>query len=173
MTNFELGLGYGASYHSEEGYWHGPRASAALRFGEALTLSLSAQTALPARHDLGELELRIQALLLTLGVGFRRAFGPGAAFEARLGPGLDVVDYRPLRSALAGVELGSGATEVRPNLMAGAGVVLGRSPFRLALFAEAALSLSKTHYELADGERTRVIAEPSPFSPRLAAEARF
>lgn len=172
-ASVEFGLGYGVSFHSEEGAWHGPRASAELLFGNAFGLSLSAEIGLPATHDLGELEMRLQALQLALSAGFRRPLTSGVAVEALAGPGLDIVDYRPQRSAVAGVELGPGATEARPNLVAGFGLLLGRSALRMAVLAELALSLSKTHYDLRDGERDRVIARPSPFAPRLGAELRF
>jgi hypothetical protein len=172
-ASFEFGLGYGVSFHSEEGVWHGPRASAEWFVGTAFGLALSAELGLPATHDLGELELRLQALQLILSAGFRRPLASGVAVEALAGPGLDIVDYRPERSPLAGVELGAGATEARPNLVAGFGLMLGRSALSLALLAELALSLSKTHYDLREGERERVIARPSPFAPRLGAELRF
>lgn len=172
-TSIEFGIGYGVSFHSDEGVWHGPRASGELGVGSALGLSLSAQVALPANHDLGELELRLQALQLSLSAGFRRALSAGLLVEVMAGPGLDIVDYRPQRSDLAEVELGTGATEARPNLMAGFRLALGQSIVRVSLMAELALSLSKTHYDLTVGDGERVLARPSPFAQRFGVEARF
>jgi hypothetical protein len=169
----ELGLGYGLSVHLGEGVWHGPRARIALSLGQQWRALLLARSALPANHDLGEMELRVQAAQVTLAVGGRHSLTPSFAIEAMAGPGVDVVHYQPEQSALANVELGDGATEARPNVSAGLGLVLGQSGFRLALLAELELSLSKTHYELALPTGRRVLAEPSPFIPHLGAEVRF
>jgi hypothetical protein len=169
----EFGLGYGLSLHPGEGVWHGPRARVALAVGQEWRALLLARTALPASHDLGEMELRVRAAQFTLAIAGRRSLSPSLAIEALAGPGVDVVHYQPERSPLAQVELGDGATEARPNVSAGLGLVLGQSGFRLALLAELELSFSKTHYELALPTGRRVLAEPSPFIPHLGAEIRF
>jgi hypothetical protein len=166
----EFGLGYGLSVHPGEGVWHGPRARIALSLGQEWRALLLARSALPANHDLGEMELRVQAVQFTLAVAGRCSLTPSLAIEALAGPGVDVVHYQPERSALAQVELGDAATEARPNVSAGLGLVLRQ---RLALLAELELSLSKTHYELAFATGRRVLAEPSPFIPHLGAELRF
>ncbi|HWA78406.1 MAG TPA: hypothetical protein VG937_38990 [Polyangiaceae bacterium] len=170
---FELGLGYGLSVHPGEGVWHGPRARVALSLAHELSALLLARSALPANHDLGEMELRVVAAQLTLAVGARHSLTSSLAIEALLGPGVDVVDYRPVSSAVPQVELGDGATEARPNLSAGLGVVLGQTSFRLALLAELELSFSKTHYDLVLPAGRRVLAEPSPFISHVGAELRF
>lgn len=170
---FEFGLGYGLSVHPGEGVWHGPRARIACSLGQRWRALLLARSALPANHDLGEMELRVQAAQLTLAIGGRHSLSPSLAIEALAGPGVDVVDYQPERGALPEVQLGDGATEARPNFSAGLGLVLGKSGFRLALLAELELSFSKTHYDLALPTGRRVLAEASPFIPHVGAEVRF
>jgi hypothetical protein len=171
-STFDLGVGYGVSFHSDEGVWHGPRAQLGLRLGSALGLVVSSAIALPQTVELGPVDLHTQALALNLGLRFARRLTASFAVEAVAGPGVEIVRYEP-RSASSSVTARAGDTEARPALVAGGAASIGPSSMRAALVAELALSLTRTRYEISGGTERRRIAEPALLIPRLGLEVRF
>lgn len=169
----QFGVGYGVSFHSDEGIWHGPRASLGIGLSPAFQLFFSSAFSLPQAHDLGPLALRIEGVSLVAGLSLLRPLARPLAVELSAGAGVEVVHYAP-ESAEPGINLGSSATEARPQLAMGLAVVhVGWRALRTALVAELALSLSRTRYELLAGGERRIIAEPAQFVPRLGLELKF
>lgn len=169
----ELGLGYGASLRGDEGLWHGPRVSSALRGPSGWGLRAAAESALPTSRELGPLALEFYGALVTFTGSYRRALGRSVALEWSAGPGVEVVHYRPARSLEPTVTAGSGDTEARPGVVAGMSGVFRPSSPRIAVNAQGLVPLERTHYDVVTGEERRVIGRAAPVIPSLGVEARF
>jgi len=171
-SRVEIGLGYGLALHSAEGLWHGPRASLAWRSRAGLGVAALGQAGLPATHTLDGIDVRIHSLAFAAVGRYAHPMTLRWAVELCAGPGLTWVHYTPERAGAA-VALGSSGNEWRPTLTAGAALAFGASRLRAALSVELELSLARTRYELEAGRGALVVAEPSPFAPRFALEARY
>jgi hypothetical protein len=167
-----FGVGYGVAFHSAEGVWHGPRANIGAQLGSALSLFVGFAFGMPQAHDLGPLSLHIEALALSAGARLTRRLSPALALQLSAGPGVEVVHYEP-EAGIKGVTLGNGATEARPELASGVGVLLGSGAVRFALVGELAVSLMRTRYELQTSAGPQVVARPTLLLPRAGLELKF
>jgi hypothetical protein len=171
-----LGVGYGVTYRSVEGYWHGPRARAALLIGW-FGFGVSLQGYLPHSEELPDrtpqLRIRFSGIGVDLQPAVHQQLLSWLEIEYLAGLGVDVVRYRPLSALDARVTIGQGDRELRPNLHAGVRAVLGDASVKWALLAQCGLALSRTHYYLGTGLTRREVARPSRVLPLLALEATF
>jgi hypothetical protein len=171
-AGLDFGVGYGVSFHSDEGVWHGPRASVALRVGSVVAVAVSSAFTLPQTHDLGTIGLRVEAVSLAAGLRLATRIAELTELQWLLGPGVEIVHYTPVLAATR-ADLSAGDTEGRPFLMTGFAVLVGSNTLKAAFVGELCLSLSRTRYELEAGRERQLVAEPAMLIPRLALEARF
>lgn len=166
-------VGYGLSYRSDEGVWHGPRLGLAGWVGDRLLVHLGVQAHVPHREDMAELELQFWGGSAELGVGTFQRWGNGFVLALTAGPGLDLVRYEPKDSLSEQVSVGSGDFEVRPQLGANLRLGIHGSALGAAIVLRGAYSLSRTHYDLQSEEGSRPIATPSRFLPTAGLELTF
>jgi hypothetical protein len=171
-AGLDFGVGYGVSFHSDEGLWHGPRASVALRVGSVVALAVSSAFTLPQTHDLGAIGLRVEAVSLAAGLRLATRVAELTEIQWLLGPGVEIIHYTPELMATR-VNLRAGDTEGRPFLLTGFAVLLGSNALKAAFVGELCLSLTRTRYELEAGRERQLVAEPAMLIPRLALETRF
>jgi hypothetical protein len=165
-------LGYGGSYRGDEGFAHGPTVMGEVDLGR-FGFGLRVHGYLPVMNTLPPITVRRYSVSTSLVGRVRFPVGPFTTVEVELGPGIDVVDYRPLRSDDPTVAIGAGETEGRPLVEGGACAVFGTAAPRVALCAELAVALMRTHYDVVVDGIHHGIGRPAPVSPALAAEARF
>lgn len=164
-------VGYAASYRADEGTWHGPCVAFELALWRRLGLRAEVLGALPSERVLAPLELRFYGAAFVLAPSLRHPLGSG---ELRwfLGPALEVVHYAPTRSLASDYATGDAATEARPALGGGVAASWGRGPV-LALVAQATVPLTRTHYDVVQGQSREVIGRASPLVPTAGLEIGF
>jgi hypothetical protein len=168
-----FGVGYVASHRSDEGIWHGPRGRLLVELGEGWGLQALVQTALPHTREMDAVALRFCGGWVGLAASYQYAVARGVALEWVAGPGLEVVHYMPVRSLEPDVSTGEGDTEARLNVMGGVGAIFRRSAPRVAVAAECAAALVRTHYDVVVGETRRVLGRSGPVIPSVGLEVRF
>ena len=169
---FELGLGYGGSFRGDEGLWHGPRVSLHLQ-GAVIGAAAVVEGVLPSTHTFDSITLRTYAVSAALTAELRRAFTQSVAAEAFVGPGIDIVNYAPERSADSEVTVGDGATEGRPKIVLGAALIFGRASPRVSVVGSASIALARTHYDVVVDGQSHVVGRPWVVFPAAGAELRF
>jgi hypothetical protein len=169
----ELTLGYGASLRGDEGLWHGPRVGLGVRVADGWRLDVLGQGALPSRREVDVVELEFYGGFGRLSGGYRHVFSQNVALQWGVGPGLELVHYRPERSLDANVTVGGGETELRPSLFAEVSGVFASSSPRIAVTIECMVSLSDTHYDVVMGDSRRVLGRSAPVVPLLGLETRW
>lgn len=165
-------VGYAASLRADEGVWHGPSAAFEVTLWRKLGLRLAAQAALPSERTLGPLELRFYGASLQLAPSLRHAVAGNVELQAFAGPALELVHYAPVRATNAAYGVGSAATEARPALGLGVGAAWGQAP-ALAFVAQAALPLTRTHYDVVQAGSREVIGRASLVVPTVGVEIGF
>lgn len=169
----ELGLGYGMSLRGDEGVWHGPRILVGVRVNEGWGVLALGQSSLPVTRQMAPLALTYYGGLLVLAGSYEHELGQGTALEWSLGPGLEIVRYRPVKSLDRTVAVGRGDTETRPGATAGLTGLFRHSSPRIAVGAHALVPFGRTHYNLVtSGGRHRIGGAPL-LIPSLDLEIRF
>ena len=166
-------VGYGASYRSDEGVWHGPRLRALVGLADGWGIQGVVQSAWPQTRNMDAVALKLYGVSGGLVVSVHHGLASGYKLEWVAGPGLEVVHYAPLRSLEPSVTPGGSDTEARPTVMAAVAALLGGSPLALAVVAECAVALVPTHYNVAVGGEYREIGRAARVAPSLGLEGRF
>lgn len=169
----EGALGYGFSYRSDEGLWHGPRGGLSAWMGDRFLVHLGVQGFLPHDEDIAQVQLRFWGGSIDLGLGAFARWGNGFLVALSAGPGLDVVRYEPQSSLSEQVSIGTGELEVRPQVGLNLRWAVRGSALGAAVVVRAAYSLSRTHYDLQSDQGSRPIATPSRFLPTAVLELSF
>jgi hypothetical protein len=130
------------------------------------------QGALPQARELEPLELRFYGASFLVAASLRHALGSSVALTWFAGPGLNVVRYVPVRALSSDYATAEAATEARPEAGVGLCASFGRAPL-VRVIAEATLPLTKTHYDVVQGNQRRVIGRASPVAPTLGLEVGF
>ncbi len=169
----DVGLGYGVSFRSDEGIWHGPRASFELSLTQSIGVGGFVRTALPHSQGVEGITLSVWGATLGAFGGWQAPISPSLALEIFAGPGFDVVYQRPTQARNPDATLATGDSEVRPNVITGVGVVLGRAFPRFAFTFDVTFLLYGTRYELINDRSRHTSARAAELSPSLGAELRF
>lgn len=171
-----FGVGYGGSYRSSEGYWHGPRGRAALVLGP-VGFGVSVQAYLPHTEEIPEDAPELRIRFSGVGIDVQSALHDRVLswleMEYLLGLGVDVVRYEPLAGLDPRVTAGEVDREVRPNVVGAARAVVRGSWLKWALLLQCGFALNRTHYYLIADLTRREVARPSRILPLLAIEATF
>ncbi len=173
QRNFDIGVGYGLSFHADEGTWHGPRASFEFFVTQVFAVGALVRTAVPHSQDVDGISLSVEALSIEGLAGWHAQITAGISAVVYAGPGFDLVYHRPTQARNPDATLARGETEARPNLMAGVGVVVGQTFPRFAFMFDATALLSGTRYELVNGRSRRAMAQAAEFAPAFGIELRF
>ena len=170
---FEVGIGYGMSFHADEGIWHGPRGLFELFLTQALAVGGMIRTGVPHSQDVEGITLSVEAMSVEAFASWHTQLTSRLSAVVYAGPGFDLVYHRPTLARDPDTTLAQGAAEARPNLIAGVGAIVGESFPRVAITLDAAALLSGTQYELIDGRSRRARAHAAEFAPGLGLELRF
>jgi len=169
----QAGVGYGASARGDEGIWHGPRATLLVRFRDGFGAQALVQSALPTTRGMQDLELQFYGGLLGIAGSYQHELFREAKLEWSVGPGLEVVHYRPVRSLSSEITAGRGDTEARPAAVASVSAVFRDSRPKIVVALQGVAPLLDSHYDVVVGDQRRVVGKSWALVPSLGMEARF